>query len=102
VPQTSTTIAGETSTTSSSTTSTTIEGTTTTSIGDLGSTSTTIANETTTTLGRLGTTSTTAGGSHNLPFTGGGSGLVPFALLCLAAGAGLVLSARRRKARGTA
>jgi hypothetical protein len=89
---TSSTISGETSTTSSSTT---------TSIGNLGSTTTSVEPlGSTTSIGNLGSSSTTvaAASPSSLPFTGGGSGMIPIALTTLGAGVALVFGAKRRRA----
>lgn len=109
VPETTTTTTTVAPTTTTSTTieaatTTTAEPTTTTSIENLGTTTTSVENlGTTTSVADLGTTSSTAAAaaaasSGTLPFTGGGSGLIPIALTTLGAGTALVVSAKRRRA----
>jgi hypothetical protein len=97
IPETTTSLQqqGSTTTTSSSTTSTTVESSSSTipsSTSTITEAGSTVAQSSTTT-----TTPVHAQGSTTLPFTGGGTGLIPPALVALAAGIGLVAAARRRK-----
>ena len=86
---TSASIAGATTTTAASKT---------TPIGNLGTTTASIDDPTTTSIENLGTTTTDASVSTgSLPFTGGGSGLVPVALITLGAGLAFVFGAKRRR-----
>ncbi len=121
IPVTSTTTANDSSTTSTSTSTSMPQSTTTiteagsTSTTTIPVTSTTTANETstipqsTTTITEAGSTvattstivangSTTTVAHGTLPFTGGGGGAVPFALISLLAGGALLIGSRRRKA----
>jgi hypothetical protein len=97
VPET-TTIETTTTTSASIEGATTTTAPTTTPIGNLGTTTTSIDDSTTTSIENLGTTTTDASASTgSLPFTGGGSGLVPVALITLGAGLAFVFSAKRRR-----